>query len=160
MKVYLYIPENLDASEYLITAAQNSIDQIIHGPSDILKDVKYNHDEVSTINVPELFGVWMESVVFPTDTDIPLVFIDEWNDEKGYSKITAVIDEIDLNNPKKHSTIKEVQLNYDNKNSYYYKFSFKNIGEYRINLMAEFLDGQKILIESKDIIVFRGNNGN
>jgi hypothetical protein len=39
MKVYLYIPEDLDASEHLITAAQNNIDQIIHGPSDILKDV-------------------------------------------------------------------------------------------------------------------------
>jgi hypothetical protein len=160
MKVYLYVPEDLDASEYLITAAQNNIDQIIHGSSDILKDLKYNHNEVSAINVPEFCGVWMESVVFPTDTDVPLVFIDEWSNEKGYSKITAVIDEIDLENPKKHSTIEEVELNYDDKNSYYYKFSFKNIGEYRINLMAEFLDGEKTLIESKDIIVFRGKNGN
>ncbi len=158
MKLYLYIPEDLDASEHLITAAQNNIDQIIHGPSDILKDVKYNHNEVSTINVPEAYGAWLEREVGPENSEISIIFMDEWAEQKEYVRVFADVYKIDLNNFEKNVKIESVDFSPDGKYSYYYKFKFKEMGEYKINLMAEIKNTDIVNISNHNIIIFRELN--
>lgn len=158
MEILLYVPEELDPTDYLVEAAKNKINQIIHGSSDILLNLVDDLNKVQKIEVPQFYGAWIENSVSPSDKDITLVFIDEWSKERNYSCISAKIYEIDLNNPRKSAFLERVEFSYDNKYTYHHKFKFKNIGEYKIDLIAELDDGTEYIIESKDIIIFRNKN--
>jgi len=45
MKIYLYVPKNLDVSDFYAQAKESNIDEIIHGESDIVREHIENWDQ-------------------------------------------------------------------------------------------------------------------
>ena len=50
---YLYIPKDFDLDEHIDYAVNNNFHQVIHGHSDIIKNLIENENNIQEINIPE-----------------------------------------------------------------------------------------------------------
>lgn len=159
MKTYLYVPENLDVSDFYAQAKESDISQIIHGESDIIKDHMEYWDKPCIIKIPEYKGFWMEKYVFQEGEKIPIIVIDEWAQSDTYKSITAVIHKVDAEKPSLMEFIRELPMAYDNMYSFYEILEINEYGEYCLEVFADYADSTKKLIDVKELIVYKADEG-
>lgn len=158
MQTYLYIPEDESIVEYLDKAKNSEISQIIQGPSDIIEEHVEDYSKPFIIKIPEYRGFWMETFVFPEDTDIQIVFIDEWVKGEKYNSIDAIIFKVDEENPSELIHYKDVKMGYNGEYTFYEKIKIHEYGEYLIKIIANYDDNTKRILDQKEFIVFKEND--
>ena len=152
MLKYLYIPEDEDVLDHIPKAIEENFNQIIHGSSDIIKDILINENSVQSISIPEFVKIDPETLVFYDGHTVVFSFTDEFIDELNYNNLRCVLYKVDDNNPKINKKYKTV---YPEKvNNYLFSFSFQadRIGEYIVELVCDLENIETIRYKTELII--------
>lgn len=155
MKTYLYVPKKLDESDFYAQAKESNINEIIHGESDIVREHIEDWESPCVIKIPEYKGFWMEKFVFEEGESIPLIVIDEWVHSDSYKSIIAVVHKVNIEDPSIMYFLKEFPMAYDNFYSFYETLEIDEYGEYYLEIFADYGDGNKKCIDSKELIVYK-----
>lgn len=157
MKTYLYVPEDLEVSDFFAQAKESNINQIIHGESDIIREHLNATDSPCIINIPEFQGFWMEKFVFEESEKVPVVVVDEWVKSDSYESIILVIHRMDTDDPLVMHFVKEVPMAYDTMYTFYELIDIEKYGEYYLEVFACYPDGSKKILDARELIVYKKN---
>ena len=155
----MYVPESLDVADFFAQAKESNISQIVHGPSDIIKDFVEDYSNPFIINIPQYRGFWMQKHVFEQNEDIQVVFIDEWITQENYESVSVLVFKVDLDDPARMNLFKEFKLGHDGTCNFYEKIRIEECGEYYLRVVAHYPDGAMANMDEVEIIVYRANDG-
>lgn len=152
---YLYIPENFELDEHIEYAVENNFQQVIHGPSDIIKDLIYDENNIQEINIPEYTLILNESLIFEENQEFIITIVDEFNVKEKYQLDKIIVYRKDDFNLNKKSFIfaKKITKN----NDYYYEVSLKldKYGLYEIEISAVDSSEEKFILIKDEIIIYK-----
>jgi hypothetical protein len=156
MLKYLYIPENIDLDEYINFAVDNNFNQIIHGESEIIKDLIKNKDSVQEINIPEYRILNTDFLVFKENENFSIKLIDEFIIENLYEieKVNLYrVDDIKINEKKFITSFQPEKIN-----NLVYRFNLciDQYGEYVFEIICkENESGQENILFEDKIIIYK-----
>lgn len=151
---YIYVPESQDIFDYYEKSFHLNISQIIHGPSDIIKDYIDDYSRPCIIEIPEFKGIILEEKVVKENSKILIPFIDEYKKQDSYNSIDCKIYKIPLDGPRKKEVYEIIHMKHDLKYSFFCEYIFTDYGEYFIEIIANYEKESKIL-DYTEIIVFK-----
>ena len=152
MLKYLYIPENEDLDQHIDYAVNNNFHKIIHGESDIIKNLLIDKNLRQEINIPEHRQVLNYSLVFEENETFKLFILDEFNIDNRYESLKINLYRTDDNDLNEKKFVLSDEIKFIGNYLYEYELSLNNYGEYVFEIFFDFDEIKNILLTDKIII--------